>query len=56
MKYKATATMTVQLELIFEADNKEEAWEIAEGRDGGEFIEKPGGSNFEIVMIEEVEI
>lgn len=46
--------MTVKLELMFDADSKDEAWEIAEGRDGGEYVEIPGSSNFEIVTVEEV--
>lgn len=42
--YRVLATMETDLYLDVEANSKEEAIEIAESTDGGEFIEDGGGS------------
>lgn len=54
-KYRAYATMTTKLYLDFEAENETEAWEIAEGRDGGAYVEIPTAGGWEIDKVEEVE-
>lgn len=38
-KYRVWTTMKTRCYLDVEADNEDEAWEIAENTDGGEFIE-----------------
>lgn len=42
--YRVLATMETDLYLDVEANSKEEAIEIAEAADGGDFIEDGGGS------------
>ena len=39
MKYRVWATYTSRVYLDVEANSEEEAWDIAEGTDGGEYTE-----------------
>ena len=54
MNYRAYATMTTKLYLDIEADSEDEAWEIAEGRDGGAYMEMENAGDWSIDKVEEV--
>ena len=54
-KYKVMAVMTSYVYLTVEAKNKEEAYDIADDTDGGEFVEEsPFDGSWEIQHIEEI--
>ena len=54
-KYKVMAVMTSYVYLTVEAKNKEEAYDIADDTDGGEFVEEsPFDGSWELQHIEEI--
>ena len=56
-KYKVMAVMTSYMYLTVEAKNKEEAYDIADDTDGGEFVEESpydGGWRIPMESIEEI--
>lgn len=54
-KYKVMAVMTSYVYLTVEAKNKEEAYDIADDTDGGEFVEEsPYVGGWTIESIEEI--
>ena len=56
MKYRAYATMTTKLYLDIEADSEDEAWEIAEGRDGGAYMEIENAGDWQIDKVVEKKV
>lgn len=50
-KYRARATMTTFAEITIEAANEQEAYEIADELDGGEFIEIAGVGGWDIEIL-----
>ena len=53
-KYLVIATMYTKLEAIIEAESIEQAQEIAEDTDGGQFTEVPHAGDWEIYSIKEI--
>ena len=51
MKYQVVVRCTYYLSADVEADSFEEAYDIAESMDGGEFIEDPCSADWEISLI-----
>jgi len=54
-KYRANVIMETDLYLEFEAENEDEAWDIAKDTDGGEFLEDMSGGCWTVTSVEELQ-
>jgi hypothetical protein len=57
-RYKAYATMSVDLVCEFEVEDDEDAWAYAKNLDGGDFRELPMSDDwnmYEVELIEEIQ-
>lgn len=54
-KYNVLARVTTYLETEIEAEHEDQAWEIAQGLDGGEFIGKANWGDWEIYSVWEID-
>jgi hypothetical protein len=52
--YKAYATISYDLVCEFEVEDDEDAWDVAQQLDGGDFKEIDGSSDWKVYEIEEV--
>jgi hypothetical protein len=53
--YRVKATMKTYLVAEIQAENEQDAWELANDLDGGEFVEVPYTGGWDITDVEELE-
>ena len=52
--YKAYATISYELDCVFEVEDGQDPWDVAQQLDGGDFKEIDGSSDWRIFEVQEV--